>query len=123
MTRLDNRLIITSLLTSWFLTTCIERISNIVFYAGAGWYVIPDSTLSIDSTGSRARINTLVPQTGPVRRTVAVDHTLWPTGDVGVSEVLRDALTSSSISLSVADSVGAAGRGVTGVNILHLGGH
>ena len=92
-----------------FKTTCSERIPNVIFSAGAGRYVVSNSAVCIDSTRSRTRVYTLGPQTSFVRRTVAVDDTLRPAGDVRVSEVLRDTLTCCSSSLRVTDSVGAAG--------------
>ena len=52
-----------------------------------------------------------------------MDDTLRTTGDVRVSEVLRDTLTGGSAPLSATEGVRAAGRGVTGVHILHPGGH
>ena len=114
---------ITCLLTGRFKTTCSERISNVIFSTGAGWYVVVDPTLGIGTAGARTGVDTLVPQTGSVRGAVRVDDTLRPAGNMGVSEVLWDTLTGGSISLFAAHSVGPTGRGVTGVDIFYFGRH
>ena len=51
-----------------------------------------------------------------------MDDALRSAGHVGVSEVLRDALTCCSVPLPAAHGVGATRRGITGVDIFYFGG-
>ena len=52
------------LLTQWFQATCSEGVSNIVGNAGAGWEVVPDLALGIDSAGTGARVDALISLAG-----------------------------------------------------------
>jgi hypothetical protein len=72
--------------------TCSEGVPDVSLYAGAGGNVVENLTHCIDPTGSRTGVDALVSLTCFVGWTVGVDHTLWSTCNVGVSEVFRNAL-------------------------------
>ena len=77
---------------------------------------------SVDATDSRAGVHTLVVHAGSVGRTVSVQDTLRSAGEVGVSEVSRNAGTGSGSLLGAALSIGATGCWVAGINYSSLGG-
>ena len=75
-------------------------------------------TDSIDTTDTRTGINTFIVDTSSVGGTVSVEDTLGSAGEVGVSEVARDASTGSGSGPGPALSVGATGCRVTRINDL-----
>jgi fucose permease len=82
-----------ALLTKWFLSACCEGVPDVVADAGVGGVVVAYLAHSIDATSARTGVDALVPLACFVGRTVGVHHTLRPACYVGVSEVLRNALT------------------------------
>ena len=95
-----------------------DGISCVSHQAGAHRLVSVGVTHGVDTTDARARVHALVVDACSVGGTVSVEDTLGPAGEVGVSEVARDASTGSGSGPGPALSVGATGCRVTGINDL-----
>ena len=65
--------------------------------------------VGIGATETWAGINTVEVPALLACRTVRVDNALWSAGNVGVSEVVWDALTGSSSVSLITDSIGSTG--------------
>ena len=102
----------------WLQTAFCEGIADVSSVACACWNVASNLADGVDSTGSRARINTLVSLTCFVRRTVRVDHTFWSACNIWVSEVFWNTLASCGSTPPLANRIGSTGRGVAGVHRL-----
>ena len=59
--------------------TLTEGITNVARDADTDRNMVPHITLGVDSTQTRTRILTFARETGPVGRTVGVNHTLRST--------------------------------------------
>lgn len=64
----------------------------------------------------RTGMDTVEVDTGQFGGTLCIGGALRPAGHVGVSEVIRDALTRGGISSPLTESIAAAGGGVAGVH-------
>ncbi len=102
-------------LTNRFLSACSEWIPNISRYASTAGHMIPHITLGINTTCSGARINTFVPLTRLVGRTIRVDNAFRPTRDIGVTKSFWVTLTGSCSVTVGTESVGSTRRRITRV--------
>ena len=80
--------------------------------------MIGHPAVSICATETRAGINTVEVPALLACRAVRVDNALWSAGNVGVSEVVWDALTGSSSVSLITDSIGSTGRREAGIDNL-----
>ena len=69
-----------------FFMALIKRIPDVSILACAGWHVVYNRTISIDSAGVCTGIRTLVDDTGLGAGTVGVEDTLGSAAQVGVAE-------------------------------------
>ena len=92
----------------WWLATCCEGISNISLYADTVGNMIDHLTLGIDSTiGCWTWVDTMQVLTCFVGWTFCIGCTFRPAGNIGVSKVVWDTLTSSSSSSVLTNSIGS----------------
>ena len=99
-----------------FQTAASERISNISGETSTDRVVVDDPTLRIESTDSRAGVDTVLVDTGQAGHTVAVDDALRPAAAVGISEVVWPAATDTGAASHLRVSIRATGVGVTGIS-------
>ena len=103
-------------------STLSDRVSRVSQETGADGLVTVGVADSVDATDSRAGVDTLVVDTGPVGGTVTVQDTLRSAGQVGISEVSWYTGAGSGSLLGPALSIGATGCWVAGINDGSLGG-
>ena len=77
--------------------------------------MVSDSTLCIDTTCTRARINTLVSLACFIRGTIWVYNTFGSACHIRISKVFRDALTGCCPISSLANSIISTGSWVAGI--------
>ena len=99
-----------------FQTAASERISNISGETSTDRVVVDDPTLRIESTDSRAGVDTVLVDTGQAGHTVAVDDALRSAAAVGISEVVCPAATDTGTASHLSVSIGATGVRVTGIS-------
>ncbi|MAD20417.1 MAG: hypothetical protein CMJ52_09675 [Planctomycetaceae bacterium] len=80
-------------------------ISKISFITFADWVVVEDSTMGIDTTGSRTRIQTFGVDAGKVGSTVIAKETFWFTFLQWISLVVSDTLAYSLTTLHLTQSI------------------
>ena len=107
-----------SKLTEGPLSACSEGVPNVILDAGTWRHMVSDSAQGIDTAGSRTRINALVVPTCFVRRTVWVDHTFWPTCNVRIAKVFRNALAGRGTVSVLTECIGTTRRRVAGIDNL-----
>jgi hypothetical protein len=82
--------------SSWRYVAFPGWISNVTFQAGALGDVVKNIADSVDTASSWARVFTLLVDASFVRWTFAVENTLRPTGEVGITLEAWQAFTGSS---------------------------
>jgi hypothetical protein len=98
-------------------TTCSEGVSDVVPQTDTVGDVVDHLALSIAATVCLwTGIDTVEVDTGQSGGTLCIGGALRPAGHIGVSEVIRDALTRGGISSPLTESIAAAGGGVAGVH-------
>jgi len=103
------------LLTFRFNVAITIWVSHIATEAVASGQVITHKAFGILATTSGAGIAAFLIDTGQLRRTIGVEHTLRTTSLVGISEILRQTLTGTdSILLTT------LGKGAAGIRIARL---
>ena len=94
----------------WWSSTGHEWITNIALVTDTHGDMIGHLTVGIGATETWAGINTVEVSALFACRAVRVDDTLRSAGNVGVSKVVRDALTGTSRTSLGADSIRSTGR-------------
>ena len=102
----------------WLQTALCEGIADVSSVACACWNVASNLADGVDSTGSRARINTLVSLTCFVRRTVRVDHTFWSACNIWVAKVFWNTLAGRGTVSVLTECIGTTRRRVAGIDNL-----
>ena len=103
-------------LTFWWQSTSRERITNITTITHTVRDMIDYRTLSIDSTlCCRTRINTVEVLACLCRGTFRIGRTLWPTCNIWVAEIFRDARTCGCPVSRAANRVLSAWRWAAGI--------
>ena len=99
-----------------FKAAASERISDVSWQAGADRIVVDDSTLSIESTDTRTRVDTVLVNTGEAGEAVTVNNALWAAAAVRVTEVVGSAAADTGASSDLSISVRTTGVWITRIS-------